>query len=83
MRDAAETIGSGTEEIVRWYRELEHYGFIVQVSGGCLGVDGEGFAPHWRLTELGYMLPMSPVRAALGIAQSFRLTPQNVIAKSL
>jgi hypothetical protein len=55
MRDAAETIGSGTEEIVRWYRELQHYGFIVQVSGGCLGVEGEGFAPHWRLTELGYM----------------------------
>jgi hypothetical protein len=55
MRDAAETIGSGTEEIVRWYRELQHYGFIVQVSGSCLGVDGEGFAPHWRLTELGYM----------------------------
>jgi hypothetical protein len=54
-RDAAETIGSGTEEIVRWYRELQHYGFIVQVTGGCLGVEGEGFAPHWRLTELGYM----------------------------
>jgi hypothetical protein len=54
-RDAADTIGSGTEEIVRWYRELQHYGFIVQVTGGCLGPDGEGFAPHWRLTELGYM----------------------------
>jgi hypothetical protein len=54
-RDAAKTIGSGTEEIVRWYRELQHYGFIVQVTGGCLGSDGEGFAPHWRLTELGYM----------------------------
>jgi hypothetical protein len=54
-RDAAEMIGSGTEEIVRWYRELQHYGFVVQVTGGCLGADGEGFAPHWRLTELGYM----------------------------
>jgi hypothetical protein len=54
-RDAAETIGSGTEEIVRRYRELQHYKFIVQVTGGCLGASGEGFAPHWRLTELGYM----------------------------
>jgi hypothetical protein len=22
---------------------------------GCLGVDGHGLAPHWRLTEVGYM----------------------------
>jgi len=22
---------------------------------GCLGVEGKGVAPHWRLTELGYM----------------------------
>ena len=21
----------------------------------CLGIDGKGKAPHWRLTELGYM----------------------------
>jgi hypothetical protein len=25
------------------------------ISGGCLGVDGKGQAPRWRLTELGYM----------------------------
>jgi hypothetical protein len=24
-------------------------------SPGCLGVDGNGMAPHWRLTEVGYM----------------------------
>jgi hypothetical protein len=24
-------------------------------SPGCLGVDGNGIAPHWRLTECGYM----------------------------
>jgi hypothetical protein len=24
-------------------------------SAGCLGVDGDRIAPHWRLTELGHM----------------------------
>jgi hypothetical protein len=55
QRDAAAEIGSSTEEIRRWYRELVHYGFIVMTSPGCLGVEGRGKAPHWRLTELGYM----------------------------
>src|SRR5262249_5790158 len=26
-------------------------GFIVMTEPGCLGVDGKGKAPHWRLTE--------------------------------
>jgi hypothetical protein len=55
QREAAEELGSGTEEITRWFRELQHYGFIVQTAPGCLGLDGKGKAPHWRLTELGYM----------------------------
>src|SRR5215471_12761103 len=35
----------------RWFRELEHYGFIVKTAAACLGVDGDGIAAHWRLTE--------------------------------
>jgi hypothetical protein len=54
-RDASEELGSGLEEIGNWFRELEHYGFIVQTTPGCLGVEGMGKAPHWRLTEVGYM----------------------------
>jgi hypothetical protein len=54
-RDAMKEVGSGFEEIGRWFRELQHYGFIFQTQGGCLGLDGKGKAPHWRLTELGYM----------------------------
>lgn len=50
-RSAAAEIGSHRDQISRWYRELEYYGFIVMVSAGCLGVDGRGKAPHWRLTE--------------------------------
>jgi hypothetical protein len=38
-----------------WFRELQHYGFIVMVTPGVLGVEGKGKAPRWRLTELGYM----------------------------
>jgi hypothetical protein len=46
---------SGYTEITRWFRELQHYGFIVQTKGGSLGLNGKGTAPHWRLTECGYM----------------------------
>jgi hypothetical protein len=55
QRDAAERLGSHHNEIARWFRELQHYGFIVQTSFSGLGVAGKGVAPHWRLTELGFM----------------------------
>jgi hypothetical protein len=52
-RDAQEEIGGPhRDSISRWFRELQHYGFIVMISPGCLGLDGKGRAPHWRLTEL-------------------------------
>lgn len=53
QRKARVALRSGFEEITRWYRELEHYGFIVKVTPGTLGSEGKGIAPHWRLTELG------------------------------
>lgn len=55
QRKAAEEIGSHHNQIARWLRELQHYGFIVMMKPGCLGVEGKGQAPRWRLTELGYM----------------------------
>src|SRR4051794_18858123 len=55
QRGARIELGSGFEEIGNWYRELQHYGFIVMMEAGCLGLDGKGKSPHWRLTELGYM----------------------------
>ncbi len=54
-RDAERELGSNRNSILRWFRELQHYGFIVQTSGAALGVNGKGKAPHWRLTEMGYM----------------------------
>jgi hypothetical protein len=54
-RDAAKELDSGLEEIGNWFRELQHYGFIVMTRPGYLGLDGKGLAPHWRLTEVGYM----------------------------
>jgi hypothetical protein len=54
QRHAKHELGSNRTYIARWYRELQHYGFIVQTTPGCLGVDGKGRAPHWRLTELGH-----------------------------
>ena len=54
-RDAATELGSNRDATQRWFRELQHYGFIVQTTPGRLGVDGKGKAPHWRLTEIGHM----------------------------
>jgi hypothetical protein len=55
-RDAEKELGSFShrDAVRRWFRELEHYGFIVMIRGGSLGVDGRGKAPHWRLTEEWY-----------------------------
>jgi hypothetical protein len=53
QRDAQEEIGAPRRDsISRWFRELQHYGFIVMTHAGGLGVNGKGKAPHWRLTEL-------------------------------
>jgi hypothetical protein len=46
---------SGLSEIGRWFQELQYYGFIVMMKPGCLGADGKGKAPRWRLTEVAYM----------------------------
>jgi hypothetical protein len=51
-REAANDLGTkSTRSVQRWFRELAHYGFIVMTTGPCLGVDGVGIAPHWRITE--------------------------------
>jgi hypothetical protein len=50
-RDAQEEIGGNRDSISRWFRELQHYGFIVMTEPGNLGVDGKGRAPRWRVTE--------------------------------
>jgi hypothetical protein len=55
QRTAHREMGSSYTEITRWFRELQYYGFIVQTKGGSLGLNGKGTAPHWRLTECGYM----------------------------
>jgi hypothetical protein len=53
QRDAEEELGRGNRnDIANWYRELEHYGFIVKTEAASLGVDGKGKATHWRITDL-------------------------------
>jgi hypothetical protein len=54
QRQAVRELRSHHNEIARWFRELQHFGFIVMTTPGSLGLDGHGNAPHWRLTELGY-----------------------------
>jgi hypothetical protein len=52
QRVAQKELHSKRDQIVRWFRELQHYGFIVMVSAGYLGLNGYGRAARWRLTEL-------------------------------
>jgi len=59
QRDASAEMGTHHNQVARWFRELQHFGFIVQTSAGALGVDGKGKAPHWRLTELDYMTDLA------------------------
>jgi hypothetical protein len=56
-RDAAEELGSFShrDNVRRWFRELQYYGFIKMITPGYLGVEGRGKAPHWRLTEVPYL----------------------------
>jgi hypothetical protein len=61
LRDAGEELGhKDRNDISNWYRELEHYGFLVKTEAGSLGVDGKGKAPHWRITDM-------PTRAKDGL----------------
>jgi hypothetical protein len=52
-RDAEDEIRANKRNIAQWFRELKYYGFIALAQPGCLGVEGRGKAPHWRLTEKG------------------------------
>jgi hypothetical protein len=56
-RAAVTELGSHShrDNIRRWFRELQYYGFINMISAGHLGVEGKGKAPHWRLTEEHYL----------------------------
>jgi hypothetical protein len=56
-RAAVEQLGSHShrDNIRRWFRELQYYGFIVMERPHELGVEGKGRAPHWRLTESPYL----------------------------
>ncbi len=56
-RDAERELCRGSERrnVMRWFRELEHYGFIVMVRPAHHGVNRHGKAPHWRLTEVKYL----------------------------
>ena len=75
QRDAAKEVGRGTTQITRWFRELQHYGFIVQTQRGSLGSNGVGRAPHWRLTEVGYMKEEATRNFLLWDGTPFRETP--------
>ena len=61
-RIAAEELAVGRVYVQLWFRELEHYGFIVKISQAHHGVNGYGRAPHWRLTDVPYIHRKEPTR---------------------
>jgi hypothetical protein len=65
-RNASEDLGSHShrDNVLSWFRELDHYGFIRMVSPAHHGVNGHGKAPHWRLTEVSHA-GRSPTREYL------------------
>jgi hypothetical protein len=52
QRAAAAATGLSRPTIAYCFPELVHYGFIVKTKDGCLGSDGNGVAPHWKLPEV-------------------------------
>jgi hypothetical protein len=50
-RAAATATGLTRPTVAKAYAELMRYGFLVMTTPGCLGSEGHGKAPHWRLTE--------------------------------
>ncbi|SKA28415.1 hypothetical protein [Consotaella salsifontis] len=55
VRRAADELGAGPTSIERWFKELQDFGWIRPTEVGHLGVDGQGKATCWRLTEIGFM----------------------------
>jgi hypothetical protein len=53
-RTGAKRLGAGKNTITKWLRELQHYGLIVLVQGGSLGVRGYALAQKFRLTDRPY-----------------------------
>jgi hypothetical protein len=53
-RTAAKALGVNKDTAGKWLHELEHYGFLAKVQGHFLGLDGEGKAARYRLTDRWY-----------------------------
>lgn len=83
-RSATEELGSFShrDNVRRWFRELQYYGFIVMVTPAYHGV-GKGLAPHWRLTEEGHA-GQPPTRDFLrwdGAAFHEQKSPSHYVSK--
>ena len=51
VRTGAKRLNVDKGTIVKWLRELQHYGFIVLIRGGTIGIEGYGLAQTFRLTD--------------------------------
>ena len=51
-RKAAKELGASQRIVCIWFRELEHYGFIVMTDPGSIGP--KGCATRWRITDVGW-----------------------------
>lgn len=65
VREAAAYLGAHRDTATKALRELQQKGFVVAVRIGCLGVNGEGKATTWRLTEIGTPANSRPTKEFL------------------
>ena len=52
QRHASDRLNIGRDTVSRYFSELLVKGFLIEISGHCLGSDGYGKAAHYALTEL-------------------------------
>jgi hypothetical protein len=53
-RQLARLLGISTRYAVLLLRQIQHYGFLVKMIDGHLGLNGKGIATQWRLTDEPY-----------------------------
>lgn len=65
VREAAAYLGTHRDTAAKALQDLQRKGFLVAVRIGRLGVNGEGKATTWRLTEMGTPADPRPTKEFL------------------
>jgi hypothetical protein len=94
-RTGSKKLNVGAKTVLKWLRELEHYGFIVAVQRAHLGVHGAGKVTLYRLTDRYHAgkpptydfqnwdgVIFEPAKRAMSEADIWRLRKQNPVSRT-